>query len=96
MKVGVVGAGLVGSTAAYAMVMSGVGREIVMVDANPERVAGETAAMTRIYPSNMRLRRAAGHPARTAPPPRPGKPGSPRCRIRLQENLTFQRSTTPL
>ncbi len=34
MKIGVVGAGLVGSTSAYAMVMTGVGSEIVLVDKN--------------------------------------------------------------
>jgi L-lactate dehydrogenase len=32
MKVGIVGSGLVGSTAAYAMVMRGIGRTIVLVD----------------------------------------------------------------
>ncbi len=32
MKIGVVGAGMVGATSAYAMVMRGVGREIVLVD----------------------------------------------------------------
>ena len=32
MKVGIVGSGFVGSTAAYALVMQGVGREIVLVD----------------------------------------------------------------
>jgi L-lactate dehydrogenase len=41
MKIGVVGSGLVGSTAAYAMVMSGVGREIVLVDKDTERAAAE-------------------------------------------------------
>jgi L-lactate dehydrogenase len=41
MKIGVVGAGLVGATAAYAMVMSGVGREIVLVDKNLERAQAE-------------------------------------------------------
>ena len=34
MKIAVIGAGLVGSTAAYALVMRGVGREIVLVDLN--------------------------------------------------------------
>jgi L-lactate dehydrogenase len=34
MKIGIVGAGFVGSTAAYAMVMRGVGTEIVLVDRN--------------------------------------------------------------
>jgi len=34
MKIGIVGSGYVGSTAAYAMVMRGVGRNIVLVDLN--------------------------------------------------------------
>ena len=34
MKIGIVGAGFVGSAAAYAMVMRGVGTEIVLVDRN--------------------------------------------------------------
>lgn len=41
MKVGVVGCGFVGSTAAYAMVMNGVGREIVLVDKNEARASAE-------------------------------------------------------
>jgi L-lactate dehydrogenase len=41
MKIGIVGAGYVGATAAYAMVMRGIGREIVLVDAKPERAAAE-------------------------------------------------------
>jgi L-lactate dehydrogenase len=41
MKIGIVGTGLVGSTAAYAMVMRGVGREIVMVDLNKARAQAE-------------------------------------------------------
>lgn len=41
MKIGVVGSGLVGSTAAYAMVMNGVGREIVLVDKDTKRAAAE-------------------------------------------------------
>lgn len=41
MKVGIVGCGFVGSTAAYAMVMNGVGREIVLVDANASRASAE-------------------------------------------------------
>ena len=34
MKVGIVGAGYVGSTAAYAMTLQGTAREIVLVDIN--------------------------------------------------------------
>jgi len=41
MKIGVVGSGFVGSTAAYAMVMRGIGREIVLVDVNAARAQSE-------------------------------------------------------
>ena len=41
MKIGIVGSGLVGSTSAYAMVMRGVGREIVLVDQNRARASAE-------------------------------------------------------
>ena len=34
MKVGIVGSGFVGATAGYALVMQGVGRELVLVDKN--------------------------------------------------------------
>lgn len=40
-KIGVVGSGYVGATAAYAMVLRGVGREIVLVDLNRERATAE-------------------------------------------------------
>lgn len=41
MKIGIVGSGFVGATAAYALVMAGIGREIVMVDRNKARSAAE-------------------------------------------------------
>ena len=41
VKIGIVGCGMVGSTAAYALVMSGVGREIVLVDVNHARAEAE-------------------------------------------------------
>ncbi len=41
MKIGIVGCGMVGATSAYALVMSGVGREIVLVDLNRERAQAE-------------------------------------------------------
>src|SRR5438552_6996185 len=40
-KVGVVGCGMVGSTSAFALVMRGVGREIVLVDLNLARAQAE-------------------------------------------------------
>jgi L-lactate dehydrogenase len=50
MKVGIVGAGFVGSTAAYALVMRGVGREIVLVDRNRERAAAEADDIRHAVP----------------------------------------------
>ena len=41
MKVGIVGCGMVGATSAFALVMRGVGREIVLVDANRARAEAE-------------------------------------------------------
>ncbi len=41
MKIGIVGCGMVGSTCAFALVMRGVGREIVMTDINHARAQAE-------------------------------------------------------
>ena len=41
MKIGIVGSGMVGASAAYAMVMRGVGREIVLVDKDEKRAMAE-------------------------------------------------------
>ena len=41
MKIGIVGCGMVGSASAFALVMNGVGREIVLVDVNHKRAEGE-------------------------------------------------------
>jgi L-lactate dehydrogenase len=50
MKVGVVGVGMVGSTAAYAMVMNGVGRDIVMVDMSRERAQAQADDISHAIP----------------------------------------------
>ena len=50
MKVGIVGAGYVGSTAAFALVMRGVGREIVLVDKNADRAAAEADDLRHAVP----------------------------------------------
>lgn len=50
MKIGVVGCGLVGSTSAYALVMSGVGREIVLVDLKRERAKAEANDISHAIP----------------------------------------------
>ena len=50
MKVGIVGAGFVGATAAYALVMRGVGREVVLVDRNAERARSEADDIRHAVP----------------------------------------------
>ncbi|MGQ0636732.1 MAG: L-lactate dehydrogenase [Planctomycetaceae bacterium] len=60
MKVGVVGAGYVGSTAAYALVMRGVGREVVLVDKNSDRAAAEADDIRHAVPFANPLQITAG------------------------------------
>jgi glycine/D-amino acid oxidase-like deaminating enzyme len=50
MKVGIVGCGFVGATAGYALVMQGVGREIVLVDKNSARAVAEAADIRHAVP----------------------------------------------
>src|SRR5438132_10012992 len=50
MKVGIVGTGFVGATAAYALVMSGVGRELVLVDRNTARAEAEADDIRHAVP----------------------------------------------
>src|SRR4051812_36402838 len=50
MKVGIVGCGMVGATAGYALVMSGVGREIVLVDLNRARAEAEANDIQHAVP----------------------------------------------
>jgi L-lactate dehydrogenase len=60
MKVGVVGTGLVGSTAAYALVMRGIGREIVLVDRNTKRAQAEADDILHAVPFAYPLQVSAG------------------------------------
>jgi L-lactate dehydrogenase len=60
MKVGIVGSGFVGATAAYAMVMQGVGRKIVLVDKNAERAAAEADDIRHAAPFSHALEIEAG------------------------------------
>jgi L-lactate dehydrogenase len=41
MKIGIVGCRMVGSSSAFALIMNGVGREIVLVDLNRRRAEAE-------------------------------------------------------
>src|SRR2546421_4128514 len=50
MKVGIVGGGFVGATAGYALGMSGVGRELVLVDKNAARAEAEADDIRHAVP----------------------------------------------
>ncbi len=58
MKVGIVGSGMVGATAAYAIVMQGVAREVVLVDINQARAQADADdilhAVPFAYPVDIR------------------------------------------
>lgn len=64
MKVGIVGSGLVGATAGYALVMQGVGREVVLVDKNAARAEAEADDIRHAVPFAHPLEiRAGGYEA---------------------------------
>jgi L-lactate dehydrogenase len=60
MKIGIVGSGLVGATAAYALVMRGIGREIVLVDKNVKRAQAEADDLYHAVPFAHSLEISAG------------------------------------
>jgi malate/lactate dehydrogenase len=57
-KVAIVGAGNVGATAAYALLLSGLAAEIVLIDANQKRAEGE--AMDLAHAVSSRVPRRSG------------------------------------
>jgi L-lactate dehydrogenase len=66
MKVGIVGTGFVGATAGYALVMQGVGREVVLVDKNTARAEAEADDIRHAVPFAHPLEiRAGGYEALT-------------------------------
>jgi len=60
VKIGIVGSGAVGATAAYALVMRGVGREIVLVDRAEARARAEAADLLHAVPFAHPLEVRAG------------------------------------
>lgn len=50
MKIGIIGTGMVGATAAYALVMRGIGREIVLVDLDKDRSSAEADDLFHAVP----------------------------------------------
>lgn len=66
MKTGIVGSGLVGATAAYALVMRGVGRRLVLVDQNRARAEAEADDILHAVPFAHPLEVTAGDYAELA------------------------------
>jgi len=60
MKVGIVGVGQVGATTAYALVMRGIGRRVVLVDRNKERAQAEAHDILHAVPFAHPLQVSAG------------------------------------
>jgi L-lactate dehydrogenase len=60
MKTGIVGSGFVGATAAYALVMRGVGRRLVLVDQNRSRADSEADDISHAVPFAHPLEVTAG------------------------------------
>src|ERR1041385_3129363 len=60
MKTGIVGSGFGGATAAYALVMRGVGRRVVLVDQNRARVEAEADDILHAVPFAHPLEVSAG------------------------------------
>lgn len=101
MKVGVVGSGLVGATAAYSLVMQGIGREIVLVDKNEARAAAEADDIRHAVPFAHPLEVRAGGYADLADSKAivlcagvGQKPGESRLQL-LQRNAAVFREVVP-
>ncbi len=60
MKVGIIGCGFVGSTAAYAMALSGVASELVLVDINPKLARAHAEDILHATPFGAAVRVTAG------------------------------------
>jgi len=60
MKVGIVGCGFVGSTAAYSMVLEGAASEIVLIDLNPKLAQAQAEDIFHAVPFTRQARVEAG------------------------------------
>ncbi|MBT8356000.1 MAG: L-lactate dehydrogenase [Desulfofustis sp.] len=62
MKVGIIGAGLVGSTAAYSLALSGAAREIILIDRNERLAQAQAEDILHATPFSSTVRvRASGY-----------------------------------
>ncbi len=59
-KIGIVGTGLVGATAAYAIVMRGIGSELVLIDKNSDRASAEANDILHAVPFAHPIRVRSG------------------------------------
>ncbi len=66
MKVGIVGAGMVGSAAAYAMVLRGTASQVVLVDHNPALAAAQAQDILHATPFSHPVHVRAGETAELA------------------------------
>jgi L-lactate dehydrogenase len=101
MKIGIVGCGMVGSTSAYALVMSGVGRKIVLIDLNHARAEAEANDIYHAVPFAHPLTvRAGDYPDLVGAKVVviaggvAQKPGEPRLQL-LQRNAEVFRQIVP-
>ena len=62
MKVGIVGAGFVGATAAYAIALRGSATEVVLVDVRREKADAEAEDVAHATPFSARVRVTSGDP----------------------------------
>ncbi len=60
MKIGIVGTGLVGATAGYALLMRGIGRQLVLVDLNRKRAEAEADDLLHAEPFAHSMQVVAG------------------------------------
>lgn len=60
MRIGIVGSGMVGATGAYAMIMAGIGREIILVDRDADRLQAEVDDLNHAVPFASPLTVKAG------------------------------------
>lgn len=56
MKVGIIGAGSVGSATAFALIMRGVARKVVLIDSNEKKAQAEAMDLAHAAPSLMPIR----------------------------------------
>lgn len=101
MKVGIVGAGLVGASAANAIVLRGVVTELVLVDVNSEKAAAEAADVAHVTPFSFPVRvwaggmeALAGSSVVVLTAGLSQKPGQTRIEL-LQRNAEIVRSVVP-